>query len=47
MEKAYRVLLATHSEEFSEKLAAVLQQTERYGVVGMANDGVRAMEMLR
>ena len=47
MEKIYRVLLANHSEEFGEKLAAVLQQTERYGVVGMANDGVRAMELLR
>ncbi len=47
MEKIYRVLLANHSEEFSEKLTAVLQQTERYGVVGMANDGVRAMELLR
>ncbi len=47
MEKIYRVLLATHSEEFGEKLTTVIQQAERYGVVGMANDGVRAMELLR
>ena len=47
MEKLYRVLLASSSEDFSEKLTSVLQQTERYALIGTANDGVRAMELLR
>ncbi len=47
MEKLYRVLLASSSEDFSEKLTSVLQQTERYALVGTASDGVRAMELLR
>ncbi|MGM9552673.1 MAG: sporulation transcription factor Spo0A [Faecousia sp.] len=47
MEKLYRVLLANSSEEYTEKLATVLKQSERYAVVGTANDGTRAMELLR
>ena len=47
MEKLYRVLLASSSEDFSEKLTSVLQQTERYALIGTASDGIRAMELLR
>lgn len=47
MEKMYRVLLANHSEEFSAGLASVLKQSDRYAVVGTANDGARAIELLR
>ena len=47
MEKLYRVLLANSSEDFSSKLAAVLKQSERYAVVGTANDGARAIDLLR
>ena len=46
MEKMYRVLLANHSEDFSSKLAGVLKKSDRYAVVGTANDGVRAIELL-
>ncbi len=47
MEKMYRVLLVNSTEEFSNSLAAILKQSDRYVVVGTANDGVRAMELLR
>lgn len=47
MEKLYRVLLANSSEEFSEKLAAAIKQTDRYAIVGTANDGIRAIDLLR
>lgn len=47
MEKLYRVLLAAGNEEFSDKLAATLKQSDRYAVVGTANDGIRAMELLK
>ena len=47
MEKLYRVLLANSSEEFSDKLAATLKQSDRYAVVGTANDGIRAIELLK
>ena len=47
MEKLYRVLLANSSEDFSIKLAATLKQSERYAVVGTANDGARAIDLLR
>ena len=47
MEKMYRVLLANNSEEFSNKLASVLKQSDRYAVVGAANDGARAIDLLR
>ncbi len=47
MEKMYRVLLANSSEDFSARLTTVLQQTQRYAVVGTASDGLRAMELLR
>ena len=47
MEKLYRVLLANSCEEYTNKLAAVLKQSERYAVVGTANDGVHATELLR
>lgn len=47
MEKMYRVMLANSSEDYSSKLAAILKQSDRYAVVGTANDGVRAMELLR
>ncbi len=47
MEKMYRVLLANGSDEFCEKLAATLKQTDRYAVVGTATDGVRAISLLR
>ncbi|MBQ3216366.1 MAG: sporulation transcription factor Spo0A [Oscillospiraceae bacterium] len=47
MEKMYRVLLANSSEDFSTKLAATLKQSDRYAVVATANDGLRAVELLR
>ncbi|MBQ7870816.1 MAG: sporulation transcription factor Spo0A [Oscillospiraceae bacterium] len=47
MEKMYRVLLANSSEEFSEKLAAAIKQTDRYAIVGTAHDGIRAIDLLR
>ncbi len=47
MEKMYRVLLANSSEDFSTMLAATLKQSDRYAVVGAANDGVRAIDLLR
>lgn len=47
MEKMYRVLIATSSEEFSEKLAAAIRQTDRYVIVGTANDGNHAIDLLR
>lgn len=47
MEKMYRVLLANNSEEFTTKLAGILKQSDRYAVVGTANDGTRAIELLR
>lgn len=47
MEKLYRVLLANSSEDFSNKLAAALKQSDRYAVVGTANDGIRAIDLLR
>ena len=47
MEKMYRVLLANNSEEFSAKLVGILKQSDRYAVVGAANDGARAIELLR
>ncbi len=47
MEKLYRVLLASSSEEFAIQLTATLKQSERYAVVATTNNGVRAMELLR
>ena len=47
MDKMYRVLLVNSSEEFSSKLSATLKQSDRYAVVGTANDGVRGIELLR
>ena len=47
MDKMYRVLLANSSEDYSANLAAVLKQSDRYAVVGTANDGIRAIELLR
>ncbi len=47
MDKMYRVMLANSSEDYSANLAAVLKQSDRYAVVGTANDGVRAIELLR
>ena len=47
MEKMYRVLLANSSEDFSQKLRTVLQNTDRYAVAGIANDGLRAIELLK
>ena len=47
MEKMYRVLLANGSDEFCERLAATLRQTDRYVIVGTATDGVRAISLLR
>ncbi len=47
MEAMYRVLLANGNEEFCGKLAAALKQTDRYAVVGTANDGISAISMLR
>lgn len=47
MEKMYRVMLANSSEDFSNILTATLKQTDRYAVVGTANDGIRAMELLK
>lgn len=47
MEKMYRVLLVNSSADFSSSLTATLQQSERYVVVGTANDGLRAIELMR
>ena len=47
METLYRVMLANGNEEFCGKLAAALKQTDRYAVVGTANDGVRAIQQVR
>ncbi|MBR6825574.1 MAG: sporulation transcription factor Spo0A, partial [Oscillospiraceae bacterium] len=47
MEKMYRVLLANSSEDFSEKLKNVLQNTDRYLIAGSANDGLSAIELLK
>ena len=47
MEKMYRVLLASSSEDFGDKLKNVLQNTDRYIVTGTANDGLRAIELLK
>jgi len=47
MEKSYRVLLANSSEDFSNKLSSLLQTTDRYSVIGAANDGLRAIELLK
>lgn len=47
MEKMYRVLLANSSEEYTKKLTAVLKQSDRYAVIGTANDGIHATELLR
>ena len=47
MEKMYRVLLANSNEDFSSDLAGVLKQSERYGVVASASNGVRAIELLK
>ncbi|MBO2527059.1 MAG: sporulation transcription factor Spo0A [Clostridiales bacterium] len=47
MEKLYRVLLANSSEDYSKQLAATLKQSERYAVVGTANDGIEAIDLLR
>ena len=47
MEKMYRVLLASSSEDFSDRLKTILQNTDRYIVTGSANDGIRAMELLK
>ena len=47
MEKMYRVMLANSSEDFSSDLTGILQQSDRYAVVGTASNGVRAMELLR
>lgn len=47
METMYRVLLANGNEEFCGKLAVALKQTDRYTVVGTANDGLRAINLLR
>ncbi len=46
MEKMYRVMLANSSEDYSISLTATLKQSDRYAVVGYANDGVRASDML-
>ena len=40
-------MLANNSEDFSVTLAATLKQSDRYAVVGYANDGVRAADLLR
>ncbi len=47
MEKLYRVLLVNNSEDYSVTLAATLKQSDRYAVVGYANDGVRGADLLR
>ena len=46
MEKMYRVMLVNSNEEFTNSLAETLKQSDRYVVVGTANDGVRAMQLL-
>ncbi len=40
------VIIADNSEEFCAALAAALQRTDRFEVVGIANDGEQAMRMI-
>ncbi len=47
MEKMYRVLLVNSSEDFTNMLAATLKQSDRYAVVGTANDGIRGIDLLK
>ena len=47
MEKMYRVLLASSSEDFGDKLKTVLQNTDRYIVTGVTADGLQAIELLK
>jgi len=47
MEKMYRVMLVNSSEDFTNNLVSTLKKSDRYIVVGTANDGARAIEMLR
>ena len=46
MDKRTSVLIADNSEEFCSALCSVLQRSEVFQVVGVANDGEQAMHMI-
>ena len=46
MDKRTSVLIADNSEEFCTSLAAALQRTDRFTIVGIAGDGEKAMKLL-
>ena len=46
MDNKVRVLIADGNEEFCEHLKRVLEQSAKLEVVGIANDGARAVELL-
>ena len=46
MEHQTTVLIADSSEEFCAGLTAALQRTERFQVVGTANDGEQAIRLI-
>ena len=46
MEHQTTVLIADSSEEFCAGLTAALQRTERFQVVGTANDGEQAIRLM-
>ena len=46
MDNKIRILIADGNEEFCEHLKRVLDQSARLEVVGIANDGARAAELL-
>ncbi len=47
MEGKRRILIADGSEEICQGLKRVLEQTPQYDVVGVANDGAQAVELLQ
>ncbi len=47
MEKIYRVMVVGSNDDYNERLAAVLKQSERYAVIASTNDGGRAIELLQ
>ena len=45
MEKRVTILLADGNEEFCEHFQSVVHTAEGFEVVGVANDGARAVEL--
>ena len=46
MDKRTSVLIADNSEEFCTSVSAALQRTDRFTILGTANDGEMAMKLL-